>query len=237
MRVLVVEDEAVMADAIARGLRREGMAIDLAPDGDTALERVGLNRYDVIVLDRDLPGTHGDEVCRRLAGGHPATGRPGTGQPATGQPAAGLCPRILMLTASGGIDDRVDGLTLGADDYLPKPFAFAELVARIRALGRRTSPALPPVIERSGVAVDPARRVASRDGRFLRLTNKELAVLEVLLAADGAVISAEELLERVWDEHADPFTNAVRVMMVKLRRKLGNPPLIETVPGAGYRLS
>ncbi len=237
MRVLVVEDEAVMADAIARGLRREGMAIDLAPDGDTALERVGLNRYDVIVLDRDLPGTHGDEVCRRLAGGHPATGRPGTGQPATGQPAAGLCPRILMLTASGGIDDRVDGLTLGADDYLPKPFAFAELVARIRALGRRTSPALPPVIERSGVAVDPARRVASREGRFLRLTNKELAVLEVLLAADGAVISAEELLERVWDEHADPFTNAVRVMMVKLRRKLGNPPLIETVPGAGYRLS
>ena len=141
-----------------------------------------------------------------------------------------------MLTASGGIDDRVDGLTLGADDYLPKPFAFAELVARIRALGRRTSPALPPVIERNGVAVDPARRVASRDGRFLRLTNKELAVLEVLLSADGAVVSAEELLERAWDEHADPFTNAVRVMMVKLRRKLGKPPLIETIPGAGYQI-
>ena len=217
MRVLVVEDEAVMADAIARGLRREGMAIDLAADGDIALERVGVNRYDVVVLDRDLPGTHGDEVCRRLS-------------------AARLSPRILMLTASGGIDDRVDGLTLGADDYLPKPFAFAELVARIRALGRRTSPALPPVIERGGVAVDPARRVASRDGRFLRLTNKELAVLEVLLSADGAVVSAEELLERAWDEHADPFTNAVRVMMVKLRRKLGNPPLIETIPGAGYQI-
>jgi DNA-binding response OmpR family regulator len=224
MRVLVVEDEAVMADAIARGLRREGMAIDLAPDGDVALQRVGVNRYDVVVLDRDLPGTHGDEVCHRLAGGE-------------ADRTTGSSPRILMLTASGGIDDRVDGLTLGADDYLPKPFAFAELVARIRALGRRTAPALPPVIERSGVAVDPARRVASRDGRFLRLTNKELAVLEVLLAADGAVVSAEELLERAWDEHADPFTNAVRVMMVKLRRKLGNPPLIETVPGAGYRLA
>ncbi len=219
MRVLVVEDEAVMADAIARGLRREGMAVDLAADGDIALERVGVNRYDVVVLDRDLPGTHGDEVCRRLTG-----------------TSTGLSPRILMLTASGGIDDRVDGLTLGADDYLPKPFAFAELVARIRALGRRTSPALPPVIERGGVAVDPARRVASRDGRFLRLTNKELAVLEVLLSADGAVVSAEELLERAWDEHADPFTNAVRVMMVKLRRKLGNPPLIETIPGAGYQI-
>ncbi len=222
MRVLVVEDEAVMADAIARGLRREGMAIDLAADGDVALERVGVNRYDVVVLDRDLPGTHGDEVCRQLAGAGNT---------------AGLSPRILMLTASGGIDDRVDGLTLGADDYLPKPFAFAELVARIRALGRRTSPALPPVIERGGVAADPARRVASRDGHFLRLTNKELAVLEVLLAADGAVVSAEELLERAWDEHADPFTNAVRVTMVKLRRKLGNPPLVETVAGAGYRIS
>ena len=223
MRVLVVEDEAVMADDIARGLRREGMAIDLAADGDVALERVGVNRYDVVVLDRDLPGTHGDDVCRHLAAGGHGAGR--------------QSPPILMLTASGGIDDRVDGLTLGADDYLPKPFAFAELVARIRALGRRSRPALPPVIERRGVVVDPARRVASRDGSFLRLTNKELAVLEVLLAADGAVVSAEELLERAWDEHADPFTNAVRVMMVKLRRKLGNPPLIDTVPGAGYRIA
>ena len=219
MRVLVVEDEAVLADAIARGLRREAMAVDIADDGEAALERLAVNRYDVVVLDRDLPGVHGDEVCRRLTRATDPVG-----------------PRILMLTASGGIDDRVDGLTIGADDYLPKPFAFAELVARIRALGRRSQPALPPVIERRGVTVDSARRVASRDGLFLRLTNKELAVLEVLLGADGAVVSAEELLERAWDEHADPFTNAVRVTMVKLRRKLGNPPLVETVAGAGYRI-
>jgi DNA-binding response OmpR family regulator len=217
MRVLVVEDEEVLADAIARGLRREGMAVDVTHDGDTALERITVNRYDVVVLDRDIPGTHGDDVCREVA-------------------HADEAPCVLMLTASTGIDDRVDGLLMGADDYLPKPFAFAELVARIRALGRRTRPALPPVINRLGVSVDPARRVASRDGRFLRLTNKELAVLEVLLAADGAVVSAEELLERAWDEHADPFTNAVRVTVMKLRKKLGNPPLIETVPGAGYRL-
>jgi DNA-binding response OmpR family regulator len=170
-----------------------------------------------VVLDRDLPVVHGDEVCRRLAGEE-------------------LSPRILMLTASAGLDDRVEGLTLGADDYLGKPFAFSELIARVRALARRSGPALPPVIERGPLSVDPARRTASRDGHFLRLTNKELAVLEVLLAADGAVVSAEQLLERAWDEHADPFTNAVRVMMVKLRRKLGNPPVIETVPGAGYRI-
>jgi DNA-binding response OmpR family regulator len=218
MRVLVVEDERVLADAIARGLRREAMAVDLSHDGAGALERIAVNRYDVVVLDRDLPVVHGDEVCRRLAG-------------------EAVAPRVLMLTASAGVDDRVEGLTLGADDYLPKPFAFAELVARIRALGRRAGPAVPPVIERNGLSLDPARRVASRNGRFLRLTNKELAVLEVLLCADGAVVSAEELLERAWDEHADPFTNAVRVMMVKLRRKLGNPPVIETVPGAGYRVA
>ena len=217
MRVLVVEDEQVLADAIARGLRREAMAVDVSHDGAGALERLAVNRYDVIVLDRDLPVVHGDEVCRRLVA------------EAGGQ-------RILMLTASAGLDDRVEGLTLGADDYLGKPFAFSELVARVRALGRRAATALPPVIERAGLTLDPARRVASRDGRFLRLTNKELAVLEVLLASDGAVVSAEQLLERAWDEHADPFTNAVRVMMVKLRRKLGNPPLIETVPGAGYRI-
>jgi len=224
MRVLVVEDEAVLADAIARGLRREAMAVDIAPDGEVALDRIAVNRYDVVVLDRDLPGIHGDEVCRRVAG-------------ALDPALIDRCgPRILMLTASGAIDERVDGLTIGADDYLSKPFAFAELVARIRALGRRSRPALPPVIVRRGVTVDPARRVASRDGLFLRLTNKELAVLEVLLAADGAVVSAEELLERAWDEHADPFTNAVRVTMVKLRRKLGNPPLVETVAGAGYRI-
>ena len=215
--MLVVEDEAVLADAIARGLRREGMAVDVASDGGGALERVGVNRYDVMVLDRDLPRVSGDEVCRQIAGD-------------------GAAPRILMLTASGGIDDRVDGLSMGADDYLPKPFAFAELVARIRALGRRSRPPLPPVMARRGVEVDPARRVASRDGRFLRLTNKELAVLEVLLAANGAVVSAEELLEKAWDEHADPFTNAVRVSVMKLRKKLGKPPLIETVPGAGYRI-
>ena len=219
MRVLVVEDEAVLADAIARGLRREAMAVDIAPDGDAALQRIAVNRYDVVVLDRDLPGTHGDDVCRKLT--------------AALDPEA---PRILMLTASGDLDDRVNGLTIGADDYLAKPFAFAELVARIRALGRRSRPAVPPVIQRRGVTVDSARRVASRDGLFLRLTNKELAVLEVLLVADGAVVSAEELLERAWDEHADPFTNAVRVTMVKLRRKLGNPPLVETVAGAGYRI-
>jgi DNA-binding response OmpR family regulator len=217
MRVLVVEDEPVLADAIARGLRREAMAVDVSHDGGSALERVAVNRYDVVVLDRDLPVVHGDEVCRRLV-------------------TEALGPRILMLTASAGLDDRVEGLTLGADDYLGKPFAFTELVARVRALGRRAATALPPVIERAGLSVDPARRVASRDGRFLRLTNKELAVLEVLLCADGALVSAEQLLERAWDEHADPFTNAVRVMMVKLRRKLGNPPLIETVPGAGYRI-
>ena len=217
MRVLVVEDEEVLADTIARGLRREAMAVDVAYDGASALDRVAVNPYDVVVLDRDLPAVHGDEVCRRLAGDRQA-------------------PRILMLTASAGVEDRVEGLTIGADDYLPKPFAFTELVARVRALGRRTGPARPPVIERNGLTVDPARRVAARDGRFLRLTNKELSVLEILLAADGAVVSAEELLERAWDEHADPFTNAVRVMMVKLRRKLGSPPLIETVPGAGYRV-
>jgi DNA-binding response OmpR family regulator len=217
MRVLVVEDEHVLADAIARGLRREAMAVDVSHDGAGALERAAVNRYDVVVLDRDLPVVHGDEVCRRLV-------------------AEAQGPRILMLTASAGLDDRVEGLTLGADDYLGKPFAFSELVARVRALGRRAATALPPVIERAGLSLDPARRVASRDGRFLRLTNKELAVLEVLLCADGAVVSAEELLERAWDEHADPFTNAVRVMMVKLRRKLGTPALIETVPGAGYRI-
>ena len=217
MRVLVVEDERVLADAIARGLRREAMAVDVSHDGASALERIAVNRYDVVVLDRDIPVLHGDDVCRSIA-------------------TESLGPRVLMLTASAGLDDRVEGLTLGADDYLGKPFAFTELVARVRALGRRAATALPPVIERAGLTVDPARRVASRDGRFLRLTNKELAVLEVLLCADGAVVSAEQLLERAWDEHADPFTNAVRVMMVKLRRKLGNPPLIETVPGAGYRI-
>ena len=217
MRVLVVEDEEVLADAVARGLRREGMAVDVAHDGRAALDRALVNRYEVVVLDRDLPRLHGDDVCRQLVNGAVDT-------------------RILMLTAAGDVDDRVDGLTLGADDYLAKPFAFTELVARVRALARRAQPALAPVLQRKGITLDPARRTASRDGQFLRLTNKELAVLEVLLAADGAVVSAEELLERAWDEHADPFTNAVRVTMMKLRKKLGRPPLIETIPGAGYRL-
>jgi DNA-binding response OmpR family regulator len=217
MRVLVVEDEVVLANAVARGLRRQGMAIDLALDGADALDKAAVNRYDVIVLDRDLPVVHGDQVCRKLA----AEGGPG---------------RILMLTAAGGVDDRVQGLDLGADDYLGKPFAFTELVARIRALGRRSGAPTPPVLTRGDLVVDPARHEAQRGGHLLPLTRKELGVLEVLLAADGRVVSSEELLERVWDEHADPFTNTVRVTVGNLRRKLGPPPLIQTVIGAGYRL-
>ncbi len=217
MRVLVVEDETVLADAIARGLRQEGMAVDVSLDGADALEKGTVNRYDVVVLDRDLPRVHGDEVCRKLAAG-------------------GTTARVLMLTAAGSVDDRVDGLTIGADDYLGKPFAFSELVARVRALARRTGEALPPVLERYGLRLDPARREATRDGHFLHLTRKEFGVLEVLLAAGGAVVSAEDLLERVWDEHTDPFTNTVRVTVMNLRRKLGRPQLIETVVGVGYRL-
>jgi DNA-binding response OmpR family regulator len=217
VRVLVVEDEAVLAAAIARGLRREAMAVDVSHDGGDALAKLGVNRYDVVVLDRDLPGVHGDDVCQAVAAGASPT-------------------RILMLTAAGTVDDRIDGLTLGADDYLGKPFAFGELVARIRALARRSRDPLPPVLERRDVRLDPARREATRAGHFLHLTRKEFGVLEALLAADGAVVSAEDLLERVWDEHADPFTNTVRVTIMNLRRKLGRPPLIETVVGVGYRL-
>jgi DNA-binding response OmpR family regulator len=217
VRVLVVEDEVVLADAVARGLRHEGMAVDVSLDGADALEKTTLNRYDVVVLDRDLPKVHGDEVCRKLTAGAPTA-------------------RVLMLTAAGSVDDRVDGLTIGADDYLGKPFAFSELVARVRALARRTGEALPPVLERYDVRLDPARREATRDGHFLHLTRKEFGVLEVLLAAGGAVVSAEDLLERVWDEHTDPFTNTVRVTVMNLRRKLGRPQLIETVIGVGYRL-
>ena len=215
MRLLVVEDAKVMADSIARSLRREGMAVDVAYDGATALDLAAQNSYDVVVLDRDLPEVHGDKVCEELAGGE---------------------TRILMLTASGTVDDRVDGLTLGADDYLPKPFALAELLARIRALGRRPARALPPVLTINGGTVDPHRHEATRQDKPLNLTNKEFGVLEVLLAANGGVISAEELLERVWDAHADPFTNTVRVTIANLRRKLGDPPVIETVVGAGYRV-
>jgi DNA-binding response OmpR family regulator len=217
VRVLVVEDEAVLAAAIARGLRREAMAVDVSHDGGDALDKLGVNRYDVVVLDRDLPGVHGDDVCQAVAAGASPT-------------------RILMLTAAGTVDDRIDGLTLGADDYLGKPFAFGELVARIRALARRSRDPLPPVLERHDVRLDPARREATRAGHFLHLTRKEFGVLEALLAADGAVVSAEDLLERVWDEHADPFTNTVRVTIMNLRRKLGRPPLVETVVGVGYRL-
>lgn len=216
MRVLVVEDEAPLADAIARGLRREGIAVDTAGDGDLALEKAAMTPYDVIVLDRDLPRVHGDAVCETLRAG-------------------GSTSRILMLTASGTIEDRVDGLNLGADDYLPKPFAFVELTARVRALGRRP-PASPKVLERAGLRVDPARHDVSRDGRAIVLTPKELSVLEALLAADGAVVSPEALLDQVWDEHVDPFTNVVRVTIMTLRKKLGVPPIIETVIGSGYRV-
>ncbi len=216
MRVLVVEDNTVLADRIADGLRDAGIAVDLAYDGATALEKAVVVEYDVIVLDRDLPRVHGDAVCAQLVAGPSTT-------------------RILMLTAAAGIEDRVDGLDLGADDYLAKPFAFAELVARLRSLGRR-SPALPPVLERADVVLDRSRRRVSRAGRPISLTRKELGLLEELLTADGAVVSAERLLEKVWDEHADPFSNTVSVTMARLRRKLGTPPLIETVVGAGYRL-
>jgi DNA-binding response OmpR family regulator len=217
MRVLVVEDHEELANTVAIGLRREGMAVDVALDGDAALRRAGITDYDVIVLDRDLPGVHGDRVCRTLVEGDQRA-------------------RVLMLTASGGVEDRVTGLGLGADDYLPKPFAFAELVARVRALARRSQPALPPVMTHGDLRLDPAKRVAHRDGRRLELSAKELAVLELLLGAQGAVVSAEELLARAWDEAADPFSNVVKVTISRLRRKLGDPPVIETVPHAGYRI-
>ena len=217
MRVLVVEDHQELAEAVAAGLRREGMAVDLSFDGDSALDRASWTDYDVIVLDRDLPGTHGDEVCTALI-------------------AAGKNGRILMLTASATIADRVDGLTLGADDYLPKPFAFAELIARIRALGRRSQPAAPPLLVCGDVRLDPARRVAMRAGRRLPLTAKEMAVLELLMAAQGGVVSAEQILEQAWDEHADPFTAAVKVTISRLRAKLGEPPVIQTVDRSGYQI-
>jgi DNA-binding response OmpR family regulator len=216
VRVLVVEDHVELARYIAEGLRDRGIATDLAYDGPAALQKGVVYRYDVIVLDRDLPGVHGDAVCVSLRDG-------------------GSEARILMLTAAAGIRDRVEGLNLGADDYLPKPFAFEELVARVNALARR-APAAAPVLVRGDVVLDRARRQATRAGRELSLTRKELGVLEVLLAADGGVISAEELLERVWDENADPFTRTVAVTLGRLRRKLGEPDVIETVVGAGYRV-
>jgi DNA-binding response OmpR family regulator len=217
MRVLVVEDEERLASTIARGLRREGFAVDVALDGGQALEKSHVYPYDVVVLDRDLPTVHGDEVCKSLSATNPET-------------------RIIMLTAAGDIGDRVEGLSLGADDYLPKPFAFQELVARIRALSRRTGPPRPPVLSAGNVTLDPARRLVTRAGQPIALTRKEFGVLQTLLEAAGAVVSAEDLLERVWDEHADPFTNTVRVTVMTLRRKLGEPDIIETLVGSGYRI-
>lgn len=214
MRVLVAEDHEALADRIAEGLRDAGMAVDVVNDGAAALAETGYTDYDVVVLDRDLPVVHGDQVCKSLAGKR---------------------ARILMLTAAAEVDDRVDGLELGADDYLGKPFAFQELVARVRALGRR-SPSAPPLVRHGDLIVDRARHRASRGGDLLSLTRKEFGILEMLLAADGAVVSAEELLEHVWDANADPMSNIVPVTMARLRRKLGDPPLIETVVGRGYRI-
>src|SRR4051794_22263955 len=217
VRVLVAEDEKLMADTVAEGLRRLSMAVDVVYDGDSALERLGVNRYDVAVLDRDMPGHTGDEVCRRIVD-------------------SGATTRVLLLTAAAGIRDRVEGLGLGADDCLTKPFAFAELVARLQALGRRSAPALPPVLERDGIVLDVTRHTAARDGLTLSLSPKEYAVLHVLMRAEGRVVSAEDLLEQAWDENADPFTNTVRTTVMTLRRKLGDPPVIHTVPRVGYRL-
>jgi DNA-binding response OmpR family regulator len=217
MRILVVEDERLLADMVATGLRRAAHAVDVAYDGGAALERLGVNDYDVVVLDRDLPVVHGDEVCR-------AVGR------------CGSTARVLMLTAAADVNDRVGGLALGADDYLPKPFVFKELVARVAALGRRARPAVPPVMERGGLRLDPHRMEVFRDGHYVPLSRKEFAVLAELLRADGVAVSAEQLLEKVWDENADPFTNAVRVTVLKLRRKLGEPPVVLTEPGSGYRI-
>lgn len=217
MRVLIVEDHRRLAETVAVGLRREGMAVDLAFDGADALAHAAVNTYDVVVLDRDLPGVHGDQVCRRLV-------------------ADGAGPRILMLTAAGALRDRVEGLELGADDYLPKPFEFTELIARVRALARRSSPPVPPRLYRGDLILDPARRLAYRGERRLELRPKEFAVLEHLLAANGRVVSAEELLMRVWDEAANPFTTTVKTTVARLRRQLGDPAMIETVRDGGYRI-
>jgi DNA-binding response OmpR family regulator len=217
VRVLVVEDERQLADSIAEGLRLHAMAVDVAYDGEAGLERASVNDYDVMVLDRDLPIVSGDEVCATLVQSESQT-------------------RILMLTAATAVSQRVAGLGLGADDYLIKPFAFAELVARVQALGRRARPAIPPVLERSGIRLDPHRRSVVRDDRAIDLSRKEFAVLEELMRADGGVVSAEQLLEKAWDDQIDPFTNVVRFTVMNVRRKLGEPQLVETVQGVGYRL-
>ena len=218
MRVLIVEDELYLAEAIRDGLRLEAIAADLAGDGDTALEQLAVNMYDVVVLDRDIPGPSGDDIARQLAG-------------------APESPRILMLTAADRLDDKATGFESGADDYLTKPFELRELVLRLRALGRRPSTGTPPVVELSGVRLDRFRREVYRDGRYVALTRKQFAVLDVLMTAGGGVVSAEDLLERAWDENADPFTNAVRITISTLRKRLGEPWVIETVPGVGYRMS
>jgi two-component system, OmpR family, response regulator VanR len=217
VRLLIAEDEPRVAAAIARGLRRHGAAVDIAADGAQALYQARVYPYDVVLLDRDLPRVHGDEVCRTLNAEQPDT-------------------KILMLTAARTIDQLVEGLALGADDYLAKPFRFEELVARVHALARRAGAARPPVLRHGDLELDPARRTATRAGAELALSRKEFGVLEALLAADGAVVSLEELLERVWDENVDPFTNTVRMTIMKLRRKLGEPAVIHTVAGAGYRV-
>jgi DNA-binding response OmpR family regulator len=218
MRVLVVEDHPKLATALGTILRREGMAVDVVFDGHEALTHIANAAYDVVVLDRDLPGVHGDEVCRTLV-------------------AEGCESRVLMLTAAGAVDDRVEGLGLGADDYLAKPFAVAELVARIQALSRRSRPALPPTLVQGDLALDPAHRIVTRSGEPVTLSAKEFGVLELLLRAQGAVVSSEALLEGAWDEMADPFTNTVRMTISRLRAKLGDPPVIETVSPVGYRIT
>ncbi len=217
MRVLIVEDELYLAEALRDGLRLEAIAADIVGDGDTALEYLTVNEYDAVVLDRDIPGTHGDEVARRII-------------------ADGLSARILMLTASGLLDEKVRGFEIGADDYVTKPFELRELIARLRALQRRPVDSAPPIQEFAGLRLDPFRREVYRDGRYVALTRKQFAVLEVLLSAKGGVVSAETLLERAWDENADPFTNAVRITISSLRKRLGDPWLIHTVPGVGYRV-
>lgn len=216
MRVLIVEDDPYMADAVRTGLRREAIAADIAATGEEALDLIPGDEYDLVVLDRDLPGIHGDDVCRAIAADHPRI-------------------RVLMLTAARTLDERVTGFEIGADDYLPKPFEFPELVARLRALERRTDPARPPVLDAHGVRLDPFRREVYRDGRLIRLSPKEFAVLHVLMSAQGGVLSAETLLEKAWDANADPFTNTTRVTISNLRKRLGQPWVIQTVPGAGYR--
>jgi DNA-binding response OmpR family regulator len=217
MRVLVVEDHGRLAETVATVLRREGMAVDVAFDGREALDRVAVTTYDVVVLDRDLPGVHGDEVCRSLVAGGCSSG-------------------VLMLTAASSLDDRVEGLGIGADDYLPKPFHLAELVARIRALARRSHAARPPTLVHGDLRLDCSRRLVTRAERPVALSPKEFSVLELLLGADGAVVSSEEILERAWDDATDPFTNAVRMTISRLRAKLGDPPVIQTVTPVGYRI-